>query len=150
MFRNSISEGKPGCSRKGSMSVPGAMTITMLFHMGSTFKDFYLKYVCRHLRHCFPPLVSHDRMVELQARATMPLTLFPEMYRMGKYTGVTLIDSMPITVCHDRRIPPHKVSRVPIAKTFRKPATHPCPATYNRAFSTSWSGTFPVLRTNGG
>ena len=111
MLQNSISDGKPRRRRKGLMSVPEVMTITVLFHMSGyrCFKDFYLKYVRMHLRHHFPVLVSYNRMVELQSRAAMPLALFLKMYRMGKCTGVSFIDSTPIAVCHNRRIHQHKV-----------------------------------------
>lgn len=102
MRQNSIGDGKNRRRRKGVMSVPEVMTIVVLFHMSGyrTFKDFYLKHVCRHLRHHFPEVVSYNRMVELQSRAAMPLALFLKMYRMGKCTGVSFIDSTPIQVCH--------------------------------------------------
>ena len=111
MRQNSIGDGKNRRIRKGVMSVPEVMTIVMLFHMSGyrTFKDFYLKYVCRHLRHHFPKTVSYNRMVELRSRAAMPPALFRKMYRTGTCTGVSFIDSTPIAVCHNRRIHSHKV-----------------------------------------
>ena len=56
----------------------------------------------------FPALPSYTRFVEL-----IPLTLLPLCAylptRQGQVTGLPFIDSLPIRVCHHRRIPSHKV-----------------------------------------
>ena len=113
LAKNTICDGKLRRRRKGIMSMAEVMTIIVLFHISSyrTFKDFYLKYVCKHLRDHFPDVVSYNRMVELQSRAALPLAIFLKMYHMGKCSGVSFIDSTPIVVCHNRRIHQHKVFR---------------------------------------
>ena len=45
------------------------MTILVNFHQSQyrTFKDYYLKEVCLHLRWAFPNLVSYNRFVALKS-----------------------------------------------------------------------------------
>lgn len=44
------------------------MVILILFHSGGfrCFKHYYNEYVCKHLTHLFPRLVSYNRFVELE------------------------------------------------------------------------------------
>jgi transposase len=86
------------------------MTIIVWFQQSSyrTFKDYYLKEVCQHLRSEFPNLVSYNRFVELMPTALVPLCYYLQT-RKGQSVGVAFIDSLPIAVCHNRRIPSHKV-----------------------------------------
>jgi hypothetical protein len=86
------------------------MTIAIYFHQSSyrTFKDYYSKYVCKHLDTYFPNLVSYNRMVEL-----MPNVLTACLYYLnfckGKSTGISFADSTAIPVCHPKRIKRNKV-----------------------------------------
>jgi hypothetical protein len=47
--------------------------------------------------------------VELQQKAIVPMVIFLKMCCLGKYTGISFIDSMPIRVCHIKREHNHKV-----------------------------------------
>lgn len=73
-----------------------------------TFKDFYLKEVCQHWRDEFPRLVSYSRFVERIPSALLPLSAYLQT-RKAKTAGIAFIDSLPIAVCHNRRIPSHEV-----------------------------------------
>jgi hypothetical protein len=96
--------------RKSTLQLSEIMTIIVWFQQSSyrTFKDFYLNEVCIHLRDEFPRLVSYNRFVELMPLALIPLSAFL-LTRKGKTAGIAFIDSLPIAVCHNRRIPSHKV-----------------------------------------
>ncbi|RZI45785.1 hypothetical protein EDM53_04665 [Rickettsiales endosymbiont of Peranema trichophorum] len=49
----------------------------VLFHMSNyrTFKYFYIHYVLKDLRSCFPQAVSYERFVQLMEHALMPLAI---------------------------------------------------------------------------
>ena len=86
------------------------MTILVWFHASHyrTFQHFYLGLVLPGKRGEFPGLPSDTRFVEL-----IPLTLLPLCAylptRKGQPTGIQFIDSLPLRVCHNRRISSHKV-----------------------------------------
>ncbi len=69
---------------------------------------FYLDYVCKHLPSAFPKLTSYNRFIELMPSALVPLCCYLHT-RRGEYSGISFIDSTTIAVCHNRRIPSHKV-----------------------------------------
>jgi hypothetical protein len=96
--------------RKTTLVLSEVMTIIVWFQQSGyrTFKDFYCKEVCQHLRDEFPQLVSYNRFVELMPSALIPLCFYLQT-RKGQTAGVAFIDSLPIAVCHNRRIPSHKV-----------------------------------------
>jgi hypothetical protein len=96
--------------RKSKLSLSEVMTIIIWFHMSGyrTFKDYYTREVCTHLRWAFPRLVSYNRFVELMPGALLPLCCYL-MTRKGGFSGISFIDSMPIAVCHNRRIHSHRV-----------------------------------------
>jgi hypothetical protein len=98
---------KPCLSRLGVSEV---MTIVIAFHGSGykTFKEFYLKQVLPYWQREFPNLSSYNRFVELIPGSLMLLTCFLNT-RMGKMTGIALIDSTPIEVCHPCRANSHKV-----------------------------------------
>jgi hypothetical protein len=56
----------------------------------------------------FPGLPSYTRCVELIPLALLPLCAYLET-RKGQPTGLQFIDSLPIRVCHNRRISSHQV-----------------------------------------
>ena len=56
----------------------------------------------------FPRLLSYTRFVELIPLAWLPLCAYLHT-RKGQATGLQFIDSLPIRVCHNRRIGSHKV-----------------------------------------
>lgn len=86
------------------------MTILILFHQSGyqTFKVFYEKHVRCHLRSEFPNLVCYNRFVERQQEVLEPLSIFLHT-RFGLCDGISFVDSTPVPVCHNRRIPTHKV-----------------------------------------
>ena len=86
------------------------MTILVNFHQSRyrTFKDSYLKEVCRHLRWAFPNLVSYNRFVALMPEVLLALSVY--LYtRFGSCEGVSFMDSTRLPVCENRRIPRHRV-----------------------------------------
>ena len=60
------------------------------------------------LRWAFPQVVSYNRFVELMSEALVPLCAYLRT-RKGTCSGISFIDSMPIAVCHNRRIHSHQV-----------------------------------------
>jgi hypothetical protein len=66
------------------------MTIILLFHMVLPV------YVCLHLSSFFPTPVSYNRFVELTRYALLPLLVYTQLFRWGKPTGVSFIDSTPL------------------------------------------------------
>lgn len=96
--------------RKAKLCLSEVMTIIITFHSSSyrTFKHYYTKYVAKHLLRDFPNLVSYNRFVELMRSALIPLCYYVQT-RKGKVSGIAFVDSMPIAVCHNRRIHSHKV-----------------------------------------
>jgi hypothetical protein len=96
--------------RQAALALSEVMTIIVWFQRSGfrTFKDFYLKEVCEHLRDEFPRLVSYSRFVELMPMALLPLCAYLQT-RKGQTAGIAFIDSLPIAVCHNRRIRSHKV-----------------------------------------
>jgi Transposase DDE domain len=100
----------PRSSRANSLSWSEVMTILVWFHASHdrTFKHFYLGSVLPGKRAEFPGLPRYTRLVEL-----IPMTLLPLCAdlptRKGQPTGIQFIDSLPIRVCHNRRIPWHQV-----------------------------------------
>ena len=64
------------------------------------FKHFYLGYVCRHMRHLFPRVVSYSRFVDLEKEVAVCLCLFIKDVLLGKCTGVSLTYSTALRVYH--------------------------------------------------
>lgn len=95
--------------RKGGLILSEIMTILIYFHSSGvkTFKQYYL-FLLNGYKHLFPNLVSYNRFVELMSSALIPLCAFLE-FSKGSCTGLSIIDSTPITVCHNKRIFNHKV-----------------------------------------
>ena len=112
--QNSITSGEKTKKRKyhrdGMMSDSEVMTILILFHNSGyrCLKHFYLHYVCRHMRHLFPKVVSYNRFVELERGAVVKLAILVKSVLMGKCTGISFIDSTPLRVCKNQRILQHK------------------------------------------
>lgn len=93
-----------------SLCLSEIMTILVNFHMSGfrTFKDYYIKHVCKNLQSEFPGLVSYSRFVELMPGVLVPLITYLHRCRFGKVTGISFIDSTTLKVCHNRRIHQHK------------------------------------------
>jgi hypothetical protein len=86
------------------------MTILIGFHQSNyrTFKDYYQRHVGTYLRWAFPNLVSYTRFVELKKEVLECLSLYLST-RLGSCDGISFIDSTKLPVCHNRRIPSHRV-----------------------------------------
>ena len=86
------------------------MTILIWFHQSHyrTFKAYYTEYVQVHLRGEFPQLVSYSRFVELTPSVLAPLLVYLHA-QFGSSTGINFVDSTALAVCHNARIPQHKV-----------------------------------------
>jgi hypothetical protein len=86
------------------------MTLTVLFHQlrYRQLKRFCLSYALRFLRSEFPRLPSYHRYVELMPRCAVLLSaLFAQL--KGRCTGITILDSRPLAVGDNLRIPRHRV-----------------------------------------
>ena len=92
------------------MCLSEVVTIAIAFHGSGfrTFKQFYTWCVLPHWRKAFPNLVSYNRFVELMPWGLMILCCYLHT-RTGKVTGISFIDSTPITVCNIKRSRSHKV-----------------------------------------
>ena len=96
--------------RNSTMSKAEIMLIMILFHDSNyrCLKHFYQEWVCKHLRHLFPKVVSYNRFVELEREVAVPLALFIKKVLLGKCTGISFVDSTPLRVCRNQRIHIHK------------------------------------------
>jgi hypothetical protein len=100
----------PKKSRDSRLALSEIMTLLVWFPASHyrTFKHFYLEQALRPLRRDFPDLPSYTRFVELIPMTLIPLCSYVQT-RKGQATGIQFIDSLPIRVCHNRRIGSHKV-----------------------------------------
>ena len=108
--RHRIGQAGPQRRRASSLALSEVLTILVLFHSSHyrTFKHFYLEHVQVHWRGEFPGLPSYTRFVELIPATLVPLCGYLQT-RKGQPTGIQFIDSLPIRVCHNRRIHAHRV-----------------------------------------
>ena len=103
-------ESKRKYHRESRMSKAEIMVIMILFHSSGyrCLKHFYLEKVCKHMRHLFPEVVSYNRFVELEREIAIPLIVFIKKVLLGKCTGISFVDSIPLRVCKNQRIHIHK------------------------------------------
>lgn len=103
---------QPGRQRRRpcQLALSEILTLVIWFHLSGyrCFKHFYLQEVCRHLRTAFPRLPSYQRFVELLPTTLVPVCAFLRT-RLAQTRGIAFIDSVPLKVCHNRRIHSHKV-----------------------------------------
>jgi hypothetical protein len=97
--------------RKPRMSMSEIMTIMILFQLSNirNFKVFYILYVKQNLVEDFPKTVSYNRFVELQKQMLLPMAVFAKTSCLGECSGISFIDSTPLSVCKNKRIFNHKV-----------------------------------------
>ena len=90
--------GKKSRNRAFRMSDSEIITIMIYFHLKQfrNLKHFYINYIQVHCRDDFPKTVSYNRFVELQQKALLPMTVFLQLYCLGKCTGISFIDSTPL------------------------------------------------------
>ena len=103
--------GKKCRNRACLMSESEIITILLLFHFGTfkNFKHYYLHYIGVHLKKEFPKQLSYNRFIEMEQRVFIPMMFFINTVCFGKCTGITFVDSTPISVCHNKRIKRNKV-----------------------------------------
>jgi hypothetical protein len=101
---------EPYTNLQGALGASELMTLVVAFQTSPsrTFKHFYLAEVCRHWRTEFPPLVSYQRLIECLPAILVPLAAYLQT-RLATTHGVAFIDSLPLPVCHNRRIHSHRV-----------------------------------------
>ena len=104
--RSLLDQGLKHRDRQGQFSDSEIMTIVVLFHSSGylTFKHFYLSHVQQHMSPLFPELVTYKRLIQLMQKVLVPLSA----YLWCKSTGISYVDSTPLKVCHNKRIPRHK------------------------------------------
>ena len=92
------------------LSASEILTLLVAFQSSDyrTFKHFYQDQVCRFWRREFPALVSYQRLIECLPAVLVPLAAYLET-RLAPPQGLAFIDSLPLPVCHNRRIHSHKV-----------------------------------------
>jgi hypothetical protein len=110
--RRLLADGARRRRKPGSLSLSEVMTILVLFHASGyrDLKTFYTRHVAEQLSGDFPRLVSYNRFVELQREALVPLWCYLHT-RFGDCTGIAFVDATTLSVCHNLRIPQHKVFR---------------------------------------
>jgi hypothetical protein len=108
--RRLLADGAKRRHKPSALSLSEVMTILVWFHSSGyrDFKTFYTKHVLKHLAGAFPRLVSYNRFVELQREAMIPLWCYLHT-RFGAGTGIAFVDATTLAVCHNLRIPSHKV-----------------------------------------
>ena len=109
-WKQHLLSGETGSRNRGrTLSLSEVMTIMVLFHSSGyrTFKQFYTEFVRLYLRSEFPHLVGYTRFVEFERDALIPLAAYLQT-RGGSCTGISFVDSTPIAVCENLRIPRHK------------------------------------------
>jgi hypothetical protein len=105
-----LAEGKKKRNKSSKMAISEVMTILVMFHQSGfrNLKTFYQEKIGQYHRGDFPNLLSYNRFVELQAKATILLAAFLQI-RMGKCSGISFVDATRIKVCHNLRIKQNKV-----------------------------------------
>jgi Transposase DDE domain len=100
----------PHRQRASRLSVSEIMTLVIAFQDSDyrTFKHFYLKQVCRHGQSEFPALVSYSRLMECLPAVLVSLSAYLRT-RLGRTRGMAFLDSLPLPVCHNRRLYNHQV-----------------------------------------
>src|SRR3954471_7378143 len=97
--------------RPAGLALSETLTLLVWFHLSGyrTFKHFYQGHACQQLRAEFPGLPGYTRMVGLIPSALAPLCAFLNT-RLATTRGIAFIDSLPLKVCHNRRIHSHRCS----------------------------------------
>ncbi len=86
------------------------MTIVILFHQSGFkfFKYFYCQMIVPFWKSAFPKPLSYNRFIEIMPRCLQALSSFFHQVK-GKDTGISIIDSTKLVVCHNLRIKRHRV-----------------------------------------
>ncbi|MBP6892610.1 IS982 family transposase [Candidatus Babeliales bacterium] len=92
------------------ISLSEIATIAIYYHYSGykNFKNYYEKKVKIHLKNEFPTAPSYSRIVELKQNIFWFLALFSQAVT-SSCTGISIVDSTSLQVCHPRRIYRHKI-----------------------------------------
>jgi transposase len=98
--------------RHCGLSESEIMTILVHCHQAGyrAFKWCHQRHVDAFLKGYSPQLPSYQRFIELMPRVLLPLTLFMQQ-RCQTGRGIAFIDSAPLEVCENLRIPRHHAFR---------------------------------------
>lgn len=109
-LEKALISGQKAKLKKSALSLSEAMTIVILFHKSGFrfFKYFYCQMVVPFWKSAFPKLLSYNRFIEIMPRCLQALTSFYNQVK-GKDTGVSIIDSTKLVVCHNLRIKRHRM-----------------------------------------
>ncbi|MDD5580523.1 MAG: IS982 family transposase [Methylobacter sp.] len=90
------------------MSFSEMITLLGYYHQSGyrTFQWFYQNHVRKYGLSAFPNLLSYNRFIELIPQIVGPLTAFMKS-RCGTSQGIAFIDSTPLGVCENIRLPRH-------------------------------------------
>lgn len=96
-------------NRPCGLSLSEVMTLWVHYHQSGyqTFKWYYQRHVQVQLKSAFPQLPSYQRLIERIPEALLALTAFMQS-RCEASRGIAFIDSTPLRVCENLRIPRHK------------------------------------------
>jgi len=96
--------------RTSCLCISEVMTILILFHASGyrEFKRFYLYEICIHLKQAFPKTPSYTHFLALEKRAMIPLGCLFNVLR-GKCSGISMVDSTSLEVCHLKRSASNRV-----------------------------------------
>ena len=96
--------------KKSALSLSEALTIVVLFHKSGFrfFKYFYCQMIVPFWKSAFPKLLSYNRFIEIMPRCLQALTSFFHQVK-GEDTGISIIDSTKLVVCHNLRIKRNRV-----------------------------------------
>ncbi len=97
-------------NRTRSLSLSEIITILIGFHQSCyrNFKTYYQAKVQTEWAADFPGLVSYQRFIEWVPSTLVPMCAYLRSC-FGKCSGISLMDSTSLKVCHNRRIGRHKV-----------------------------------------
>lgn len=109
-----LGDSKKRRNRKSQLSLSERMTIYVCFHLSSykNFKHYYNKLVRERWIDLFPNLVSYERFNQTQHTLFIPLLIYLRERGLGSCTGISYLDSTPLTACHIKREKQHKVFKV--------------------------------------
>jgi len=104
-----IESGERKRKKERCISASEIITLIVYYHQSGyeTFKWFYQRYLLKHLAKAFPKIPSYNRFIELMPDILVPLTAFMQT-RCGRSKGIAFVDSTPLCVCKNIRIPRHK------------------------------------------
>lgn len=86
------------------------LCIEVMFHLSGfrDFKTFYEYGICGKYIRYFKNLPCYARFVQQKGKLLLPLSMLLQSLK-GEKTGIYIVDSTSLKVCHNRRINNHKV-----------------------------------------